>query len=101
LDLEVTVGRRNFYNEKLHNYHASQNIITLIRSATTGLAAHVTGMREMGVHRMFWLETRNGRTICEDLSQTGDNIKMCLKEMGLIRLSQDRDQGTGGGPWCT
>jgi hypothetical protein len=58
---EVRRGWRKLYNEELHNFYYSSNIIRRNKSRRMSWAEQVARMGRRGMHRGFWWESRKER----------------------------------------
>jgi hypothetical protein len=59
----VAEGWRRLHNEKLHNLHASPNIIGVIKSGRMRRAKRVTHVGEIRNYIKFWSENKKEGTI--------------------------------------
>jgi hypothetical protein len=93
---EVTAEWRKLYNEGLHNFNSSPNIIRQIKSRRIRWAGHVAHMgEERKVFKVLVGNLEGNRTLGRPRRRCEDEITMHLREIDWecvvwIQLAQDR-----------
>jgi hypothetical protein len=82
---EVTGGWRKVYNEELHNLHPSSSIIKMIKSRRMRWTKHVAQLVDKrNVYRILMGRPEEKRSLGRTRRRCVDNIKMDLREMGVV-----------------
>jgi hypothetical protein len=85
----VEGDRRKLYNEELHNFYSSPNIIRMMKSRRMRWAGHVGRMGEMkNAYGILMGKSEWKRALGRPRRRWVDSIKMDLREIGWHGLDR-------------
>jgi hypothetical protein len=95
---EVTGEWRKLYNEELHNFYSSPDIIKQVKSGRMRWAGHVARMgQERKLYKVLVGKPEGKIPLGRPRRRWEDGIRMDLKEIGLEGCGLD-STGSGQGP---